>query len=86
VLFSLWGYSRTRNKSWSDLGLFAVATGAVGGFFIAIFAAFAPQYLGMFRHLLVQVTVRTQKKRVAFARSAARPRRPFPLKNFPHGV
>jgi hypothetical protein len=52
VLFSLWGYSRTRNKSWSDLGLFAVATGAVGGFFIAIFAAFAPQYLGMFRHLL----------------------------------
>jgi len=51
VLFSLWGYSRARNKSWSDLGLFVVATGAVGGFFIAIFAAFAPQYLGMFRHL-----------------------------------
>jgi hypothetical protein len=51
VLFSLWGYSRTRNKSWSDLGLFAVATGAVSGFFMAIFAAFAPQYLGMFRHL-----------------------------------
>jgi hypothetical protein len=51
VLFSLWGYSRTRNKSWSDLGLFVVATGAVAGFFVAIFAAFAPQYLGMFRHL-----------------------------------
>jgi hypothetical protein len=51
VLFSLWGYSRAPNKSWSDLGLFVVATGAVGGFFIAIFAAFAPQYLGMFRHL-----------------------------------
>jgi hypothetical protein len=51
VLFSLWGYSRTRNKSWSDLGLLAVATGAVGGFFMAIFAGFAPQYLGMFRHL-----------------------------------
>jgi hypothetical protein len=51
VLFSLWGYSRTRNKSWRDLGLFAVATGAVSGFFMAIFAAFAPRYLGMFRHL-----------------------------------
>lgn len=51
VLFSLWGYWRARNKSWSDLGLFVVATVAVGGFFIAIFAAFAPQYLGMFRHL-----------------------------------
>ena len=51
VLFSLWGYSRARNKSWSDLGLFVVATGAVGSFFIAIFAAFAPQYLGMFRRL-----------------------------------
>ena len=50
-LFSLWGYSRTRNKSWSDLGLFVVTTGAVGCFFIVIFAAFAPQYLGMFKHL-----------------------------------
>src|SRR3954467_2837734 len=51
VLFPLWGYSRIRNKSWSDLGLFVVATGVVAGFFVAIFAAFAPQYLGMFRHL-----------------------------------
>jgi len=51
VLFSLWGYSRTRNKSWSDLGLFVVATGLVAGFFLAIFDAFAPQYLGMFRHV-----------------------------------
>jgi len=51
VLCSLWGYSRVRNKSWTDLVLFVVATGAVGGFFITIFAAFAPQYLGMFRHL-----------------------------------
>jgi hypothetical protein len=51
VLFSLWGYSRTRNKSWSDLGLFVVATGVVAGFFVAIFAAFAPRYLGLFRHL-----------------------------------
>jgi hypothetical protein len=51
VLFSLWGYSRTRNKSWSDLGLFVVATGVVAGYFVVIFAAFAPQYLDMFRHL-----------------------------------
>jgi hypothetical protein len=33
------------------LGLFVVATGMVAGFFVAIFAAFTPQYLGMFRHL-----------------------------------
>jgi len=52
VLFSLWGYSRTRNKSWSDLGLFGAATVMVVGFFVAIFAACAPQYLGMFRQLL----------------------------------
>jgi hypothetical protein len=51
VLFSLWGYARGRNKSWSDVGLFVAATGGVAGLFIAIFAAFAPQYLGMFRHL-----------------------------------
>jgi hypothetical protein len=52
VLFSLWGYARTRNKSWSDLGLFLAATGIVAGFFIAIFAAFAPQYLGIFTRLV----------------------------------
>jgi hypothetical protein len=51
VVFSLWGYSRARNKTWSDLGLFVAATGAVAGFFVAIVAAFAPQYLGMFKHL-----------------------------------
>lgn len=51
VLFSLWGYSRTQNKSWSDLGLFVATTGMVAGFFVAIFAVLAPQYLGMFRHL-----------------------------------
>jgi hypothetical protein len=51
VVFSLWGYSRARNKTWSDLGLFVAATGAVAGFFVAILAAFAPQYLGMFKHL-----------------------------------
>jgi hypothetical protein len=51
VLFSLWGYSGARNKSWGDLGLFVAAIAVVAGFFVAIFAAFAPQYLGMFRHL-----------------------------------
>ena len=49
VIFSLWGYSRLRNKSWSDLGLFVAAAGLVAGFFVAIFAAFAPQYLNMFK-------------------------------------
>ncbi len=51
VLFSLWGYSRTRNKSWRDAGLFLAAVGAVAVFFVATFVAFAPQYLGMFRRL-----------------------------------
>jgi len=51
VLFSLWGYLRTRNKSWSDCGLFGAAVGGVAAFFVAIFAAFAPQYLGMFTRL-----------------------------------
>jgi hypothetical protein len=52
VLFSLWGYSRVRPKSWTDLGLFIAALAVVAGWFVAIFAAFAPQYLGMFKHLL----------------------------------
>jgi hypothetical protein len=49
VIFSLWGYSRLRNRSWSDLGLFVVAMVLVASFFCAIFAVFAPQYLNMFR-------------------------------------
>jgi hypothetical protein len=57
VVFSLWGYSRARNKTWSDLGLFVAATGAVAGFFVAIVAAFAPQYLGMFKHLFGSMTL-----------------------------
>ena len=51
VIFSLWGYFRLRNKSWTDLGLFVAAMALVAGFFVAIFAAFAPQYLGMFRSI-----------------------------------
>ena len=49
VVFSLWGYFRLRDKSWSDSGLFVAATALVASFFVAIFAAFAPQYLGMFK-------------------------------------
>jgi hypothetical protein len=49
VIFSLWGYFRLRDKSWRDLGLFVAATALVAGFFVAIFAAFAPRYLGMFK-------------------------------------
>jgi hypothetical protein len=52
VLFSLWGYARLRSKSWIDVGSFVAALAMVAGFFVAIFAAFAPQYLGMFTHLM----------------------------------
>lgn len=52
VVFSLWGYARLRDKSWSDAGLFVAATASVAGFFVAIFAGFAPQYLGMFTRML----------------------------------
>lgn len=48
LLFSLWAYFRGRNRSWSDLRVFAGALALVAGFFVAIFAAFAPQYLRMF--------------------------------------
>lgn len=49
VLFSMWGYARLPNKSWTDLGLFVALLGAVAGFFAAIFALFKPEYLSMFR-------------------------------------
>jgi hypothetical protein len=52
VVFSVWGYCRLRDKSWSDLGLFVAATALVAGFFVGIFTAFAPQYLGMFKPIL----------------------------------
>jgi hypothetical protein len=51
VIFSLWGYLRLRQKSWRDLALFGVTAALVAGFFLAIFALFAPQYLGMFSHI-----------------------------------
>jgi len=52
VLFSLVGYARARDKSRRDLLLFAIAGVAIPAFFIGIFAAFAPQFLGMFRRLM----------------------------------
>jgi len=48
VAFSLWGYSRARGKASTDVVLLAGAIGVVAGFFLAIFAAFAPQYLALF--------------------------------------
>lgn len=52
VLFSLAGYASLPNKSWRDAGLFLAALVLVAAFFVGIFAAFAPQYLGMFRGIL----------------------------------
>ena len=49
VLFSLLGYLRLPSRSWRDLLLLLAASILVPAFFIAIFYAFAPQYLGMFR-------------------------------------
>lgn len=51
LLFSLAGYVQLRDKSPRDIMLFIAALILVPAFFIAIFAAFAPQYLGMFRRL-----------------------------------
>jgi len=50
ALFALWGYARLR-KDWSDLALFGLALATVVGWFVGIFALFAPRYLGMFKHL-----------------------------------
>lgn len=49
VLFSFWGYVRLRDKAWRDVGLFVAATVVVICFFLAIFAAFAPRYLAIFK-------------------------------------
>ena len=51
VVLSLWGYSRLQGKSLNDIGGFVAAALLVAGFFVAIFAVFAPQYLGMFGHI-----------------------------------
>jgi hypothetical protein len=48
AIFSLSGYLSRPDKSWRDLSLFGATSGLVVGFFLAMFAAFAPQYLHMF--------------------------------------
>jgi len=48
VAFSLWGYVRARGKAATDVVLLAAAIGVVAAFFLAIFAAFAPQFLALF--------------------------------------
>lgn len=52
VLLSGVGYARLRNKSWRDVTPFAAAIVSVPAFFLGIFAAFAPQYLAMFKKIL----------------------------------
>ena len=52
VLFSVAGYAQLPKKSWCDAGLLLGSVVLVALFFLAIFAAFAPQYLGMFRGIL----------------------------------
>jgi Na+-transporting NADH:ubiquinone oxidoreductase subunit NqrB len=45
VVFSAVGYVVRRQKSWRDVVAFAAAFILVALFFVAIFAAFAPQFL-----------------------------------------
>jgi hypothetical protein len=52
ALFSIAGYARRSDKSWSDLLIFGIAAVAVPAYFVGIFVVFAPQYLGMFRRLM----------------------------------
>ena len=51
-LLSITAYVAGPNKSWRDASLFLGAIAVIVGFFLAIFAVFAPQYLGMFRGIL----------------------------------
>ena len=53
VLFSLFGYVLLP-KRWSDVVIFVLALLLVTGFFVGIFAAFAPQYLGIFTQLFLK--------------------------------
>jgi hypothetical protein len=52
ALFCAIGYARLPRKSWRDAVLFAGALVLVAAFFVAIFAAFAPRYLALFRGIL----------------------------------
>ena len=52
ALFCAIGYARLRNKPARDVALFAAAFVVIVLFFYAIFAAFAPRYLALFRGIL----------------------------------
>jgi hypothetical protein len=52
ALSSIAGYARLPGKSWRDAAIIAAALVLVPAYFLAIFAAFMPQYLEMFRRLL----------------------------------
>lgn len=52
IVCSVVGYAGLRNKSWRDIGPMAAAAIGVPVFYVLIFAAFAPRYLGMFRRVL----------------------------------
>ena len=51
---SVLGYASRSSKSWRDAVVLAAAVVIVPAFFVAIFAVFAPQYLGMFRGLAIR--------------------------------
>ena len=52
ALFCVIGYARLPNKRWRDVAVMTVAAVIVPSYFLAIFAAFTPQYLEMFRRLV----------------------------------
>ena len=52
ALASAIGYARLPDKRWRDLIVIASAVAIVPAYFLAIFAAFTPQYLQMFRRLV----------------------------------
>jgi hypothetical protein len=56
ALVSLLGYVQQREKSSRDVLSFLAAFAIVSGFFVAIMAAFAPRYLGMFTPLVHRLT------------------------------
>ena len=56
VLFSIFGYVQRPAKSRRDILLFLAALVIVPTFFIAIMAAFAPRYLGMFPPIVRRIT------------------------------
>src|SRR4030095_4480520 len=52
VALSITGYARSSRKFARDIGMFVLAFIAVTTFYLAIFTAFTPRYLEMFRPIL----------------------------------